>query len=64
MLSSEWCKHMMDKCVDAGDVKGAKAYAELHALWAKREKDTQAKTGCVCGKSETGLCVGHCATGE
>lgn len=63
-LSSDWCKRMMDACIDANDLAGAKAYSELLALWSKREKDNAAKEGCVCGKSATGKCVGHCATGE
>lgn len=60
MLTSEWCRKMERQCVEAGDLKGAKAYAELFALWIKRE----GASSCVCGKSESGKCVGHCATGE
>lgn len=64
MLTSEWCNTMVQKCLDANDIAGVKAYSELASLWAKREKEMAAKSACVCGKSETGACVGRCATGE
>lgn len=64
MLSSEWCALRAEMAEAVGDTAKAKAYRELEALWRKRENEKAAKLSCVCGKSQTGLCVGICGRGE
>lgn len=64
MLASEWCAIRAEMAEAAGDTAKAKAYRELEAMWRKRENEKAAKLSCVCGKSVSGMCVGHCALGE
>ncbi len=64
MLTSDWCKEKAEEAEQAGNLKEAKAYRELEAMWRKRENEKAAKLSCVCGKSDTGLCQGICARGE